>query len=142
MKMIRFGELNKEKPGVLINEVKYDVSAMGEDYNEAFFENGGLKRLQKFIESNKTLPEVPAGARLGSPIARPSKIVCIGLNYADHARETGATPPPEPVIFLKSTTALAGPFDDIVIPKNSKKTDWEVELAVVIGKTASYVEET
>ena len=78
---------------------------------------------------------------LDSPIARPSKIVCIGLNYADHARETKAEPPPEPVIFLKSTTALSGPFDPIMIPKNSKKTDWEVELAVVIGKKASYVEE-
>jgi len=141
MKLIRFGELNKEKPGVLINDVKYDVSAFGEDYNEAFFESGGLKRLQQFIDNNKTLPGVPAGIRLGSPVTRPSKIVCIGLNYADHARETGATLPAEPVIFLKSTTALVGPNDNIVVPKNAKKTDWEVELAVVIGKKASYVEE-
>ena len=141
MKLIRFGELNKEKPGVLINDVKYDVSAFGEDYNEAFFESGGLKRLQQFIDNNKTLPGVPAGIRLGSPVTRPSKIVCIGLNYADHARETGATLPAEPVIFLKSTTALVGPNDIIVVPKNAKKTDWEVELAVVIGKKASYVEE-
>jgi len=141
MKLIRFGELNKEKPGVLIGDVQYDVSAFGEDYNESFFERDGLKRLQVFLKNNQTLPEVPAGTRLGSPIARPSKIVCIGLNYADHARETGATAPPEPVIFLKSTTALAGPYDDIVIPRNSVKTDWEVELAVVIGKKASYVEE-
>jgi 2-keto-4-pentenoate hydratase/2-oxohepta-3-ene-1,7-dioic acid hydratase in catechol pathway len=78
---------------------------------------------------------------LGSPVARPSKIVCIGLNYADHAKETGAAMPPEPVIFMKSTTALTGPFDNIIIPKNSVKTDWEVELAVVIGKKASYIEE-
>ncbi|MES1181441.1 MAG: fumarylacetoacetate hydrolase family protein, partial [Flavobacterium sp.] len=141
MKLIRFGELNKEKPGVLIDDIRYDVSAFGEDYNEAFFESDGLKRLQKFIDSNKSLPKVSDDVRLGSPVARPSKIVCIGLNYADHARETGATPPPEPVIFLKSTTALVGPNDDIVIPKKSKKTDWEVELAVVIGKKASYVEE-
>ncbi|MES1222457.1 MAG: fumarylacetoacetate hydrolase family protein [Bacteroidota bacterium] len=141
MKLIRFGELNKEKPGVLINDVRYDVSAFGEDYNEAFFESDGLKRLQKFIDANKSLPKISDDIRLGSPVARPSKIVCIGLNYADHARETGATPPPEPVIFLKSTTALVGPNDDIVIPKNSKKTDWEVELAVVIGKKASYVDE-
>jgi 2-keto-4-pentenoate hydratase/2-oxohepta-3-ene-1,7-dioic acid hydratase in catechol pathway len=95
------------------------------------------------VEENKNnLPEVKSGTRLGAPIARPSKIVCIGLNYSDHAKETNATPPPEPVIFMKSTTALVGPNDDIMIPRNSKKTDWEVELALVIGKKASYVEES
>jgi len=86
--------------------------------------------------------EIPKPARIGSPIARPSKIVCIGLNYADHARESNATVPSEPVIFLKATSSLCGPFDDIIIPKNSEKTDWEVELAVVIGRKASYVSET
>ena len=142
MKLIRHGELNKEKTGIIINDVYHDTSAFGEDYNEQFFESGGMARLKVFVDKNKaSLKELPAGTRLGSPIARPSKIVCIGLNYADHAKETGATPPPEPVIFLKSTTALAGPYDDIVIPKNSVKTDWEVELAVVIGKKASYVTE-
>lgn len=140
MKLIRFGNLGKEKPGICINEEYFDASGFNEDYNEQFFETDGLSRLQKFISENK-LPILPSGVRLGSPIARPSKIVCIGLNYADHAKETGATPPSEPVIFLKSSTALCGPFDDVVIPKNSKKTDWEVELAVVIGKKASYVEE-
>lgn len=142
MKLIRFGELNKEKPGVLLNDTMYDVSALGEDYNELFFETGGLQRLTAYVQANAaSLKEIPAGARLGSPVARPSKIVCIGLNYADHAKETGAALPPEPVVFFKSTTALCGPFDDIVIPRNSVKTDWEVELAVVIGKKASYVEE-
>lgn len=142
MKLIRHGELNKEKTGIVLNDTYYDTSAFGEDYNEQFFETGGLARLQQFVEKNKgQLKPLAEGTRLGSPIARPSKIVCIGLNYADHARETGATPPPEPVIFLKSTTALIGPNDNIVIPKNSKKTDWEVELAVVIGKKASYVTE-
>jgi len=142
MKLIRHGELNKEKAGIVLFDKYYDASALGEDYNEQFFESGGLERLKAFVEKNKgTLPALPAGVRLGSPIARPSKIVCIGLNYADHARETGATPPPEPVIFLKSTTALVGPNDDIIIPRGSKKTDWEVELAVVIGKKASYVTE-
>lgn len=142
MKLIRHGELNKEKPGIVSGDTYYDTSAFGEDYNEAFFETGGLERLKAYVEKNKSgLPVLPAGVRLGSPVARPSKIVCIGLNYVDHARETGATPPPEPVIFLKSTTALIGPNDDIVIPRNSKKTDWEVELAVVIGKKASYVAE-
>ncbi len=142
MKLIRHGQLNKEKPGIVLDDKFYDTAAFGEDYTEDFFATGGMERLKVFVEKNKgSLPAVPAGARLGSPIARPSKIVCIGLNYVDHARETGATPPPEPVIFLKSTTALCGPNDDIIIPKNSKKTDWEVELAVVIGKKASYVEE-
>jgi 2-keto-4-pentenoate hydratase/2-oxohepta-3-ene-1,7-dioic acid hydratase in catechol pathway len=142
MKLIRFGELNKEKAGVVIDGKAYDVSALGEDYNEQFFETGGLGRLKAFVDKNKTqLQPVPEGIRLGSPVARPSKIVCIGLNYANHAKETGAPMPPEPVVFMKSTTALAGPFDNIVIPKNSVKTDWEVELAVVIGKKASYVDE-
>ena len=140
MKLIRHGVLNKEKTGIVLNDKYYDTSAFGEDYNEVFFETGGLERLAAFVEKNKgSLPVLPAGVRLGSPVARPSKIVCIGLNYADHARETGATPPTEPVIFMKSTTALVGPNDDIVIPKHSTKTDWEVELAVVIGKKASYV---
>lgn len=142
MKLIRHGELNKEKTGIVLDDIYYDTSVFGEDYNEAFFETGGLERLRTFVDKNKQgLKALPAGTRLGSPVARPSKIVCIGLNYADHAKETGATPPPEPVIFLKSTTALCGPGDDIIIPKNSKKTDWEVELAVVIGKKASYVSE-
>ena len=142
MKLIRSGELNKEKTGVVIEDKFYSTESFGEDYNEQFFETDGLTRLQKFLNNNKaSLPEIPAGSRLGSPVARPSKIVCIGLNYADHAKETMATPPPEPVIFLKSTTALAGPNDKIIIPKNSAKTDWEVELALVIGKKASYVEE-
>ncbi|UOE47574.1 fumarylacetoacetate hydrolase family protein [Mucilaginibacter sp. SMC90] len=140
MKLIRFGEIGKEKPGVILNDKKYDVSAFGEDYTEQFFETNGLSRLADFIKDN-LLPEVAEDVRLGSPIARPSKLVCIGLNYADHAKETNAPLPPEPVIFMKSTTAIVGPFDDIMIPKNSVKTDWEVELAVVIGKKASYVEE-
>jgi len=142
MKLIRFGEINKEKPGIIINDEYYDTSAFGEDYNEHFFETDGLNRLQKFIESNKRqLPKVSKDIRLGSPVARPSKIICIGLNYADHAKETKANIPVEPIIFFKSTTALCGPNDDVIIPKNSKKTDWEVELAVVIGKKASYVDE-
>jgi 2-keto-4-pentenoate hydratase/2-oxohepta-3-ene-1,7-dioic acid hydratase in catechol pathway len=140
MKLIRFGEPGKEKPGVILNDKKYDVSAFGEDYTEQFFETDGLNRLSAFVQDN-LLPEVADDVRLGSPITRPSKLVCIGLNYADHAKETNAPLPPEPVIFMKSTTAIVGPFDDIMIPKNSVKTDWEVELAIVIGKKASYVEE-
>ena len=142
MKLIRFRENGKVKPGVIINEEYFDTSVFGEDYNERFFENDGLSRLEKFInEKGSGLPKVSKEVSLDSPFARPSKIVCVGLNYADHAKETGAPIPPEPVIFMKSTTALVGPNDDIIIPKNSVKTDWEVELAFVIGKKASYVEE-
>jgi len=142
MKLIRFGELNKEKPGVIIDDVYYDASAFGEDYNEAFFESDGIARLEKFVIENKgKLEKLPDGVRLGSPVARPSKIVCIGLNYANHAKETGAALPAEPVVFMKATSALVGPFDEVTIPKNSVKTDWEVELAFVIGKKASYVSE-
>jgi 2-keto-4-pentenoate hydratase/2-oxohepta-3-ene-1,7-dioic acid hydratase in catechol pathway len=142
MKLIRFGEINKEKTGIIIDNNYYDTSSFGEDYNEQFFESNGLDRLQKFIESNKNrLPEISKDIRLGSPVARPSKIICIGLNYAGHARETKANIPAEPIIFFKSTTALSGPYDDVVIPINSKKTDWEVELAVVIGKKVSYADE-
>jgi 2-keto-4-pentenoate hydratase/2-oxohepta-3-ene-1,7-dioic acid hydratase in catechol pathway len=142
MKLIRFGEINKEKTGIIINDEYYDTSSFGEDYNEHFFETDGLNRLQKFIESNKNkLPKISKDLRLSSPVSRPSKIICIGLNYADHARETNAAIPTEPIIFFKSTTSLIGPFDDVVIPRNSTKSDWEVELAVVISKKASYVEE-
>lgn len=143
MKLIRFGTINNEKPGIIMNDEYYDTSSFGEDYNEQFFESDGLNRLQKFIESNKDhLPRVPKDEHLSSPIGRPSKIICIGLNYADHAKETKAKIPTEPIIFFKATTALCGPFDDVTIPKNSTKTDWEVELAVVIGKKTSYVQES
>jgi 2,4-didehydro-3-deoxy-L-rhamnonate hydrolase len=141
MKLIRFGEIGKEKPGVLIGEKRYDVSSIVTDFNESFFEENGLEKLQKALESNPTLPEVDANVRLGSPVARPSKIICIGLNYVDHCLETNAPIPTEPIIFFKSTTSLCGPDDDVIIPKNSVKTDWEVELAFVVGKKASYVEE-
>lgn len=142
MKLIRFGELNNEKPGVCIDGFNYDVSGFINDYNAAFFGNGGLLHLAWMVEKHKTmLRKMPANARIGCPVAMPSKIVCIGLNYADHAKETGAATPAEPIIFLKSTTAVSGPFDNIIIPKDSQKTDWEVELAVVIEKKASYVDE-
>ncbi|WOK05410.1 fumarylacetoacetate hydrolase family protein [Imperialibacter roseus] len=142
MQLLRFGPAGKEKPGVAIDGQHFDVSPLGEDYDEKFFGTGGLERLKGFVERNKSsLDKVPAGARLGSPIARPSKIVCIGLNYADHAKESGAKIPEEPILFMKSTTSLVGPNDEVMIPKNSVKTDWEVELAVIIGAKASYVSE-
>ncbi|UYQ91524.1 fumarylacetoacetate hydrolase family protein [Chitinophaga horti] len=142
MKLIRFGLAGAEKPGVVTNDGMFDVSSFGEDFGEKFFETDGLTRLEQWWKANgATAPKVAEGTRLGSPIQRPSKIICIGLNYADHAKETNAAIPKEPIVFFKSTTALVGPNDELVIPKDSVKTDWEVELAVVIGKKASYVEE-
>lgn len=142
MKLIRFGLPGQEKPGIVTAAGMFDVSAFGEDFGEQFLASNGLERLSQWWEQNgASCPQVPAGTRLGAPFQRPSKIVCIGLNYADHARETNAPIPTEPIVFFKSTTALVGPNDDLVIPRNSEKTDWEVELAVVIGKKASYVEE-
>jgi len=143
MKLIRFGKEGEEKPGIVVDDLYYDVSLLGEDYDENFFGTGGLGRLEYLLkEKGHSFPKIESGVRLGSPVSRPSKIVCIGLNYADHAKETNAAVPTEPVIFLKATSSLCGPFDDIVIPKNSEKTDWEVELAVVIAKKASYVDES
>jgi len=143
MKLIRWKKAGKTSPGIMENDICYDVSAFGEDYDETFFEMDGISRLGSFLKKNRPGLEVlDEAVLLASPIARPSKIVCIGLNYADHARETKASPPAEPVIFLKSTTALSGPFDPIIIPRNSRKTDWEVELAIVIAKKASYVPES
>jgi 2,4-didehydro-3-deoxy-L-rhamnonate hydrolase len=142
MKLFRFGAFEIEKAGILEGETKFDVSAFGEDYNEQFFKTNGIERLESWFNTNKgKCPKVAENERIGSCVARPSKIVCIGLNYAKHAEESGAAIPAEPVLFFKSTTALCGPFDEVMIPKNSVKTDWEVELAVVIGKKASYVSE-
>src|SRR6476620_10399086 len=125
MKLIRWMKGKNTATGVMIGDAYYDTSAFGEDYDEHFFESDGLARLENFLASNSnSLTRLPENARLTSPVARPSKIICIGLNYADHARETNATPPKEPIIFFKSTTALTGPFDDVIIPKNSQKTDW------------------
>jgi 2,4-didehydro-3-deoxy-L-rhamnonate hydrolase len=141
MKLLRFGESGKEKPGVLIGEDIVDVSSFGEDFGETFFANDGLNRLSAWLEKNSNLPKAEKNVRIGTPFTRPSKIICIGLNYSDHAKETGAKLPTEPIIFFKATSALTGPNDALVIPRDSVKTDWEVELAVVIGKKASYVEE-
>jgi 2-keto-4-pentenoate hydratase/2-oxohepta-3-ene-1,7-dioic acid hydratase in catechol pathway len=142
MKLIRWGKNGKEKTGVIIDDIKYDTSAFGEDYNEAFFENNGFERLATFLQVNEgKLPVISDAERLGSPIARPSKILCIGLNYSKHAAESNMAIPSEPILFMKSTTSLSGPFDPIIIPKDSVKSDWEVELAFVIGKKASYVSE-
>lgn len=141
MKLIRYGAAGQEKPGVQIGEKNFGLRAFEEDYNENFFQNKGLERLYNYLHSHSDdLFVLPAITRIGSPIARPSKIVCVGLNYADHANESGATIPEEPILFFKSTTSIVGPYDQVMIPRDSMKTDWEVELAVVIGRTARYVE--
>jgi 2-keto-4-pentenoate hydratase/2-oxohepta-3-ene-1,7-dioic acid hydratase in catechol pathway len=142
MKLFRFGDPGAEKPGVCMDGKHYSVADTFADYNEAFFENDGVQKLASWLESNAAgLTPMEEGFRFGSAVARPSKLLCIGLNYEDHARETGAAIPEEPVLFMKSTTALIGPNDDVMLPQCSVKSDWEVELAVVIGKKARYVSE-
>lgn len=140
MKLIRFGEAGKEKPGIIINEKYFDVSSYIPDYDEKFFAEDGLTLLKKIIGEAEMKP-LTKEVRLGPPVARPSKIVCVGLNYSDHAAESKMQVPPEPPLFLKSTSAIMGPNDHLVIPRNSKKTDWEVEFAFVIGKKTTYVTE-
>ncbi len=141
MKLIRFGEPGRERPGVILDDgSRLDVSDFISDYDEAFFARGGMDALRDGLRTHSSrASRVPSTIRLGPPICRPSKIVCIGLNYRDHAAETGAAIPKEPVIFFKATTSVVGPNDALVIPRNATKVDWEVELALVVGKTALYV---
>lgn len=143
MKLIRFGQPGEERPGVILSDGRrVDAESFGADYDERFFASRGLDRLREWVErEGRNAPQLAEDARLGPPIARPSKIICIGLNFRDHAAESGAAIPTEPVIFFKATSALCGPNDDVIIPRGSRKTDWEVELAFVIGKRASYVAE-
>jgi len=141
VKLIRFGEAGRERPGLQLPDgTRVDASAIGGDYDEAFFESGGVERLRAWESRSATqAPRIPSSARLGPPVARPNKIVCIGLNYRDHAAESGMDIPKEPVIFLKATTSLAGPNDAVVIPRGGAKVDYEVELGIVVGRRASYV---
>jgi 2-keto-4-pentenoate hydratase/2-oxohepta-3-ene-1,7-dioic acid hydratase in catechol pathway len=142
MQLLRFGPPGREQPAVQLPDGRrLDCSSFPGDYGPDFFDHDGLVRLRTFVRSHETtLPKVPADARLGPCIGRPHKLFCIGLNYRDHARETGAQIPAEPVVFAKATSAICGPDDDLMLPKGSQKTDWEVELLVVIGKTARYVD--
>jgi 2,4-diketo-3-deoxy-L-fuconate hydrolase len=139
MKLIRFGPFGQEKPGIEIDGVRKDVSAHFSDYDHAFFSHDGLHKLEDVIK-NHELPDVSENERWGAPIKRPGKVVCIGLNYSDHAKESGMAIPEEPIVFLKGSNTVVGPFDDVQIPRNSKKTDWEVELGIVIGKDACYLD--
>ncbi len=137
MKLIRFGEAGAERPGLLLNDGRrVAVGAFCSDYDERFFVSGGLERLREWAAGDLSgLETVPEDVRWGAAVARPSKIVCVGLNYRAHAVETGAAIPGEPVLFMKASSAWSGPFDDVLLPPGSLKLDWEVELAVVIGKT-------
>ena len=142
MKLIRFGNPGDEKPGVIFDEKRLDVSSFIYDYDESFFGNDGVELLAEWLDKNHdACPVIGEEVRLGPPLARPSKLICIGLNYAGHARESGMDLPKLPVVFFKATSAIVGPNDQLEIPRNSEKTDWEVELAFVIGKKAKYVSE-
>lgn len=138
MKLIRHGKAGQEKPGVIVNEKYFDATSVTADFDENFFASGGLEKLADAVNAG-SLSEISKPERFGCPVYKPSKIICIGLNYAKHAKETNAAIPKEPIIFFKATSAITGPDDTVVIPKDSVKTDWEVELAVVIGKKTNYV---
>jgi 2-keto-4-pentenoate hydratase/2-oxohepta-3-ene-1,7-dioic acid hydratase in catechol pathway len=140
MKLLRIGEIGKERPGVLLPDGHIvDASSHMRDYDASFFESGGVEALRRLVEKG-SLPDMEAeGKRIGAPVARPWKVIGIGLNYADHAKESGAAVPTEPVMFTKASNTVIGPFDTVLIPRGGKKTDWEVELGVVVGKTARYI---
>lgn len=140
MRLIRFGDKGSEKPGVEIDNVKYDCSDHFKDWNHDFFANGGIEKLSKKIGDNP-FPKIPTDVRIGAPIARPGMIICVGLNYSDHAKESGLKVPSEPIIFMKATNTIAGPYDDVTKPPNSNKTDWEVELGIVIGQDSYMLED-
>ncbi len=139
MKLIRFGNYKKEKPGLLDKHGKRrDCSAHVADFNADFFANGGLAELRAL--NPESLPEVSTDVRWGSPVARPGKVICIGLNYRDHAAESGMEVPKEPIVFFKAPNTVVGPYDEVLIPRGSEQTDWEVELCIVIGSEARYLE--
>ncbi len=145
MKLLRFGSPGDEKPGLQLGDgTRIDASGFGMDWNEAFFADpANLEKLAAWLETNgDSAPTVGEDVRLGSAVARPGKLICIGLNFSDHAEETGMDIPEEPIVVFKATSAMCGPNDNVVIPRNSEKTDWEVELAFVIGKKANYVDKS
>ena len=140
MKLVRFGPAGLEKPGLLEDGIRYGLNGLISDFDERFFsQDGGEELAQLFNTRREKMPLVSETERWGAPLARPSKLICIGLNYAAHARESGMEIPKEPVVFFKATSAICGPYDQLVLPRGSAKTDWEVELAVVIGQRAQYV---
>lgn len=144
MKLLRFGDVGSEKPGLQLEDgTRIDASGFGMDWNETFFADpGNLDCLREWADANASgAPVIDASTRLGPAVSRPGKLICIGLNFSDHAEEAGMDIPAEPIVFFKATSAIVGPNDNVVIPRDSQKTDWEVELAFVVGKKASYVSE-
>lgn len=140
MKLIRFGDEGNEKPGIINdNGQRKDLSAAFKDWDRTFFQNGGMDHLKKMLTDSSQFPDIPENARWASCIARPGKVICIGLNYSDHAAESGMPIPTEPIVFQKGANTVVGPYDDILIPRKSTKTDWEVELGIVIGKDGRYL---
>lgn len=140
MKLIRFGNMGDEKPGIIdSNGTRKDLSQHVPDWDRAFFQSGGMDFLKSLLEQDMPLPDVPANARWAAPVARPGKVICIGLNYSDHAAESGMAAPTEPIVFQKGSNTVVGPYDAILIPRKSTKTDWEVELGIIIGKDARYL---
>lgn len=141
MKLIRFGPKEQEKPGVLLNGRRLDCSAFFNDWDRSFFSNGGLEALRQLLDrEGDSLPEAPESERWGPPVARPGAILCIGLNFSDHAKESGMAIPDEPVLFMKASNTLSGPYDPVAIPRKSTKTDWEVELALVLDRDCLYLD--
>lgn len=143
MKLLRVGPEGAERPGVLVTEDGFvDVSDLVSDFDEEFFGSDGIARIAPVVEERRREGRITplAGRRIGAPIARPHQIICVGLNYSDHARETGQAVPEEPILFTKSPNTIVGPHDDVRLPCGATKTDWEVELGIVIGARASYLE--
>lgn len=140
MKLIRFGEMGAEKPGIIDNNgIRKDLSQHFLDWDRRFFRSGGLAVLHHLLQQQPALPNIPDNVRWGAPVSRPGKVLCIGLNYSDHAAESGMALPTEPIVFQKGANTVVGPYDNVLIPRNSQKTDWEVELGVIIGKDARYL---
>ena len=140
MQLIRWGVTGAERPGVMRHGSRFDCGEHFIDWTPEFFRSGGLTRLDGLLAAGATLREVPADARWAACVPRPGKLVCIGLNYSDHAAEVGAKIPREPIVFLKGSNTVVGPYDDVLIPRGSQKTDWEVELGIVIGRDARYLD--
>jgi len=141
MKLIRFGATGREKPGVIVDGQRRDLSTEFADWDENFFASGGPQRLNELLRQRpaSSFPDVPQEERWAAPVARPRKVICIGLNFHDHARESGMEVPKEPILFMKATNTVVGPYDDLLIPRRSHKTDWEIELGVIVGREARYL---
>ena len=143
MKLIRFGNPGAERPGILDeHNVRRDLSDRFADWDREFFNGDGLERLREYLAINPRPTAIGDGERWATPVARPGKVICIGLNYSDHAKESNMAIPEEPIVFQKGSNTVVGPYDPIIIPRGSEKTDWEVELGVVIGRDARYLPST